>query len=196
MENLAMKEKFLKQIASGQPTKYDKEKHIELLFDIFSKGEGVMAFCAETLISERTFYKWLHSHKEFEEAYKGVISIAGRQWEAYPLKKDPSFNFPYWSTIMRNRFGYGRPRVQVMKDASSRDRLTSVWKGLEEVALTTNEAIQITSLANIENNIKTSVAVNSYDNNDVPRTEEERKAEIDLITKGVALKEPFEKKQE
>lgn len=146
---------FVKHYMAGQPTKYDKEKHIRLLFSVFNKGEGVMAFCAETLISKKAFYDWLKVHEEFKEAYEGALCIAGRWWEAYPLT-DPDFNFGYWSAIMRNRFGYGKAKISSTEDITPIGRINAIWKGLEEGELTSQEATQMTSIAiaqaNIQNN--------------------------------------------
>ena len=43
---MMIKENFTKHCTGGQPTKYEQEKHIGLLFDTFNKGEGVMALGA------------------------------------------------------------------------------------------------------------------------------------------------------
>jgi len=59
-----MKKKLIKQVTSGRPTKYVQEQHIGLLFDIFNQSEGVMAFCAEAMISQATFFNWLKKYKE------------------------------------------------------------------------------------------------------------------------------------
>ncbi len=112
-----MEEQFFKSAMSGRPTKYVPEQHIKLLYNIFNQKEGIMAFCAEALIGQTTFFNWLKKHKEFKNAYDIAINIAGRQWEKLP-QEDSDFNFPYWSTIMKNRFGYGKPRIDVNNNAT------------------------------------------------------------------------------
>lgn len=146
------KDDFIKHCTAGQPTKYDKKKHIGILFDVFSEGEGVAAFCAEAFISQSTFFLWLQKHKEFKECYDIVINIAGRQWEAYP-KNNPDFNLSYWSAIMRNRFGYGKPKVRIVKDATPIARMNAIWDGLEEGELSGQEAIQLASVARTQADI-------------------------------------------
>lgn len=146
------KDNFIKHYKEGKPTKYDKEKHIGLLFDVFNKGEGVAAFLDEAVVSKQTFYDWLKAHKEFAEAYEGAINRSHRKWEAYPLK-NPNFNFPYWSIIMRNRFGYGKPKVRIIKDATPIARMNAIWEGLEEGELSAQEATQLGSLVTTQNNI-------------------------------------------
>lgn len=149
---MKIKNDLIKHFKSCKPTKYDAEKHLGIMIDVFSEGEGVMAFCDEALISKDTFYEWLKAHKEFKAAYEVIINKAGRQWEAYP-KNNPDFNFPYWSTIMRNRFGYGKPKVRIVKDATPIARMNAIWEGLEEGELSGQEATQLGSLVTVQNNI-------------------------------------------
>jgi hypothetical protein len=146
------KDDFIKHYTSCKPTKYDKEKHIGILFDVFSEGEGVAAFCDEALIAKTTFYNWLKVHQEFAEAYEGATNCSQRKWEAYP-KNNPDFNVPYWSIIMRNRFGYGKARVQIAKDATPLERMDAIWDGIEKGDLSTHEATQLGSLVTVQNNI-------------------------------------------
>ena len=144
-----IKEEFIKRITSGQPTKYDKEKHIGLLFDIFSKGEGVMAFCADAMISQNTFFLWLKKHKELKEAYDIAINIAGRPWEAYPLKTS-NFNFPYWSMIMRNRFGYGRSRFKLSDKKKAAEMMQTAKEHLDKDMITVNDYTAIVNSAKMQ----------------------------------------------
>jgi hypothetical protein len=143
---------FVERSKGGQPTKYKGENHIRLLFDVFSEGEEVMAFCAKALISKNTFYDWLKAHEEFKRAYDIAVCLAGAWWESYP-KNNPDFSFPYWSTIMRNRFGYGKPKVRIVKDAAPSARINAIWEGLEEGELSAQEASQLGSLVTIQENI-------------------------------------------
>jgi hypothetical protein len=141
------KDDFIKHHTSGQPTKYDEKKHIGILFDVFKEGKDLAAFFNRASIGKKTFYNWLEAHKEFKEAYEAAVYLAQEIWEDYP-KHDPDFNFPYWSIIMRNRFGYGKPKVRIAKDATPLARIDAIWDGLEEGELSTQEATQLSSIAN------------------------------------------------
>jgi hypothetical protein len=138
---------FIKRFTSGKPTKYDKEKHIGLLFNVFNKGKGLAAFFNAASIGKKTFYDWLEAHEEFKEAYEAAVYLAQEIWEDYP-KDIPDFNIPYWSIIMRNRFGYGKPKVRIVKDATPIARMNAIWDGLEEGELSAQEATQLSSVAN------------------------------------------------
>jgi hypothetical protein len=151
-----MKEKFIKQINLGRPNKYLQEQHIGLLFDIFNEGEGIMAFCAEALISQKTFFNWLKKYKEFKEAYDIVINIAGRQWEKFP-RENPDFNFPYWSTIMRNRFGFGKSRIHLDKEATPLEMFETIKQGLSDQEISLQDAVQLTTIAKNEADVKKGV---------------------------------------
>ena len=136
----------VKHFKSCKPTKYDAEKHLDIMDDVFSAGGDVTAFCTQALIAKTTFYEWLKTHKEFKFAYDIMINIACKKWEDYP-KNNPDFNFPYWSMIMRNRFGYGKPKVRIVKDATPIARMNAIWDGLEEGELSAQEATQLSSVA-------------------------------------------------
>ena len=146
---MMIKENFTKHCTGGQPTKYEQEKHIGLLFDTFNKGEGVMAFCADAAISRSTFFLWLQKHKELKEAYDIAINIAGRQWEAYPLKNS-NFNFPYWSMIMRNRFGYGRSRFKLSDKKKASEMMQAAKEHLDEDNITINDYTAIVNSAKMQ----------------------------------------------
>ena len=152
-----MKEKLIKQVTSGRPTKYVQEQHIGLLFDIFNQSEGVMAFCAEAMISQATFFNWLKKYKEFKEAYEVVINIAGRQWEKLP-RENPDFNFPYWSTIMRNRFGFGKSRIHLDKEATPLEMFETIKQGLSDQEISLQDGVQLATIAKTEADVKKGIA--------------------------------------
>lgn len=178
---------FVKHYTAGRPTEYNKEKHIRILFDVFSKGEGVAAFLDEAAISKQTFYDWLKVHKEFKEAYEGALNRSQRMWELYPLN-NPNFNFPYWSTMMRNRFGYGKPKIRIAKDATPLARIDSIWEGLEEGQLTGQEATQLASVVSTQANMLT----------DQPNESEQFKLETkeEIMAKVYAIQKVIEYKHE
>ena len=140
---------FIERCKEGKPTKYEGERHLRLIFNVFNKGEGVMTFCAEALITKPTFYEWLKVHKEFKEAYDIAINIAGRQWEAYPLKNS-NFNFPYWSMIMRNRFGYGRSRFKLSDKKKASEMMQAAKEHLDEDNITINDYTAIVNSAKMQ----------------------------------------------
>jgi len=146
------KEEFVKHVTVGQPTKYKRDKHIGMLFDVYGAGEGVEAFCDEATIGQTTFNIWLHKHEEFQYAHDIIINRAARIWARYP-KDDPDFNVAYWSIMMRNRFGYGKAKVKISKDATPLARIESIWKGLEKGELSTQEATQLSSVVTTQANI-------------------------------------------
>ena len=140
------KDDFTKYYTAGKPTKYDKEQHIGLLFSVFNNGEGVAAFLDEAAISKQTFYNWLKAHKEFAAAYEGAINRSHRRWEVFPLK-NPDFNFPYWSMIMRNRFGYGRSRFKLSDKKKAADMMQAAKEHLDEDNITINDYTAIVNSA-------------------------------------------------
>jgi hypothetical protein len=133
----------------GRPfgtTKYDEAVHVQLLYDVFSSGRGVMGFCAESSICRKTFFNWLKQYKEFKDAYDIVINIAGDKWEQLPLtllNDGKPFNFQYWHLIMRNRFHYSGLNIPKRKNKTTEGKFKSAWKGLERGSLSSQEYNQI-----------------------------------------------------
>lgn len=173
--------KFVQYSQIQRITRYEAKKHIGLLYDVFSKGEDVMAFCAEALISRHTFYYWLKHHPEFKFAYDIAINIAGRLWEQLPFS-GRSFNYPHWSFIMRTRFGLGRIKVEKTEGAKNpSDRIEAIWKGLESGELSINEVSQLTSIIANQVNI-----MNNDPNKDEKalaiNTKEELNNKIEILT--------------
>ena len=146
------KKNFIQHYTVGKPTKYEQEKHIGLLFELFSAGENVAAFLAEAAVSRQTFYNWIKAHKEFAEAYEGAVNICQRAWEKYP-QDNPDFNIPYWAAMMRNRFSYGKSRVRKAKDNTPLARIEAVWTDLEEGNISGPEATQFMSVVKTQADI-------------------------------------------
>jgi hypothetical protein len=170
-------ELFAKHILSGQPTKYKGEKHIKLLFEVFGNGEGVAAFCAETWITESTFFLWVETHIEFKEAYRIAIKIGQRVWE----ESKGEIEFPRWSAIMRNRFGYGKTKIKLSKDKAPLTIVDDVLIGLEEGEITPQEATQVANLAVTKANLQNDKSDNQ--GNVIKETRESLAEKIDKIQK-------------
>ena len=180
---MMIKEDFIKRITSGQPTKYDKEKHIELLFDIFNKGEGVMAFCADAMISQNTFFLWLKKHREFSEAYKVIINQAGRKWESYPLNPKGNIEFSYWSIIMRNRFGYGKSRFHFADKKTAREMMQAAKEHLDDNMISTKDYSTIVDSAKTQALIDTQMIDEKLKDNNLNITIEVKEHEnLDRLT--------------
>ena len=146
---MMIKDNFVKHYRAGKPTKYDEEKHIGLLFDTFNKGEGVAAFLDEAAISKQTFYDWLKAHKEFAAAYEGALNRSQRKWELYPLKNS-DFNYPYWSIIMRTRFGFGKSRFKIADKKNAKEMMQAAKEHLDEDMITVNDYTAIVNSAKMQ----------------------------------------------
>lgn len=151
---MAKKKDFVEHFKIGRPTLYNEDKHVALLYDIFANGESIYAFCDEALITRRTFYHWLATHEKFKEAYDVALCKGARNFEKLP-KDDSDFNFPYWSTVMKNRYQYFKTRIETKPNDTPAQRLQAVWEGISNGELSTQEASHLASItvtqANIEN---------------------------------------------
>ncbi len=158
------KKDFIEHFKLGRSTLYDEKKHIELLHDIFANGESIYAFCDEALIARRTFYYWLATHEKFKEAYDVALCAGARQFEKYPQLNPENFNFPYWSTVMKNRYQYYKTRIETKPNDTPRNRIEAVWEGVSSGQLSTQEASQLASLAVTQANIENGTTEDKGDN--------------------------------
>ncbi len=150
---MTSKEEFVQHFKRGTPTLYNEDKHTALLHEIFAKGESIYAFCAEAFITRKTFYNWLTAHEKFKEAYDIALCIGAREFEKYP-QTAVNFNYPYWSTIMKNRYQYFKTRIETKHKETPANRLEAVWQGISNGELSVQEASQLASLAVTQANIE------------------------------------------
>lgn len=149
------KKEFVKHFEKSpwRPTLYDESKHVPLVHEIFANGESIYAFCAEAMVTRQTFYNWLREHTKFKEAYDIALCIGAREFEKYP-QIAVDFNFPYWSTVMKNRYQYYKTRIETKHKETPANRLEAVWQGICNGELSTQEATQLASLAVTQANIE------------------------------------------
>lgn len=149
--------KIKEHLLAGKTTKYDEDEHLQLLYNVFSMGEDIATFCAQALISKPTFYSWIKRHEKFKNAYEIVINIAASYWEKLPMTEEgKDINYQYWFMIMKNRFGYGKPRFVVNEGRGHTplDVIDAIFAALENSELTIQEATQLAALAVTQANIE------------------------------------------
>lgn len=142
------KKEFVKNIKEGRSrlATYNAEKHIALLYDLFTNGEPVSAFCAKTGIAQSTFFEWKNTYPEFKEAYDIAINFAETYWHKLPAN-DPNFNFPYWVINMRNRFGFGKSRFKIADKKNAKEMMQTAKEHLDEDMITVNDYTAIVNSA-------------------------------------------------
>jgi len=155
---MVTKEQFVKAVSSGRgrKTKYEAEKHIGLLYDTFIVGEAISAFCAEAIISQSTFFKWKQDYPEFKETYDIAINFAENFWNKLP-SNTADFNFNYWHINMRNRFGFGKPRLYFDKNADPLQMFETIKEALADQEISIQDAVQLATIAKNEADIKKGV---------------------------------------
>ena len=95
-----------------------------------------------------------------------------------------------WSTNEKKK-----PTLKVLDSKDPIDIIDLAIDGWKNGNLSPQEAQQVGSLAMAKCNIEERTLANMHDNNDAHRTEEERKTELDLIRKGIVLKEEQARRQ-
>lgn len=104
------------KFAIGPKSKYEEEKHcISILNLMLTKGR-LTAFCAEHMIGEDTFYRWVNTHPNFAKCYSLGKIYARESWEiegeALREETNPpgviSHKFEHWKLIGWSRFGVSK----------------------------------------------------------------------------------------
>lgn len=89
-----------------------KKEHDDLLLEILSRGETIVSFCAEIMISKQSFYDWVEREPTFKHAYE----VGMMKSEAYWMKlgednvDNPDFNYNAYVFQLGSRFGISRTR--------------------------------------------------------------------------------------
>ncbi len=177
---MTTEEQYVKHYESGRPTLYNEKKHIRLLYKVFACGESIYAYVDEALITRQTFYNWLKEHEKFKDAYDVALCIGARQFEKYPVTNPENFNFPYWSTVMKNRYQYYKTRIETKANDTPKNRIEAVWEGVSNGTLSIQEASQLGSLAVTQANIENGTTQDTS-NNVRLRTNDELKERLGLI---------------
>lgn len=139
--------KSTKKIVPNQyvPSTYDKEKHPQLLIELFTDGKDVADFCAELNLGKTTFFTWLKVHPELADAYE-IAKMKAEKWLSEKGRIGMGadhFQFNVWSLLMRNRCKATEHRtvpIDFSKCKSSDDKVKILEKELADGNLTPMEA--------------------------------------------------------
>ncbi|MEI6529715.1 MAG: hypothetical protein WCN88_04985 [Candidatus Falkowbacteria bacterium] len=132
-----------------KPPKYNPSMHIPLIDEIFGSGKSIAAFCVAAKIVRSTFFNWVNSYPEFEEAYELATLKAEVYWEEYAQTNAmlPGFNYSWWGAKMRNCFGWTEHRKLKIKDIdtaqTANDKYNLVLKAVAQGELTGHELKQV-----------------------------------------------------
>lgn len=138
-----------KKRPAHRPVKYDPAKYIPLLRKMFAEGHFLAAYLSAADIVSATFYNWLDTYPEFEEAYNRALQDSKAWWENLGKNgiNQPGFNFALYNSVMINNFGQTPNRKLKIKNIASADTHTDKFNVvLAEVAqgnLTGHEIKQI-----------------------------------------------------
>ncbi len=92
-----------------------------------------------------------------------IINQAGRKWETYPINPKINIDFPYWSIIMRNRFGYGKSRFNLGDKKTAKEMMQAAKEHLDDDMITVKDYVAIIDSAKTQEMVDTK-GVGAYDN--------------------------------
>jgi len=114
----------------GVKSKYNPKIHDKSIKEIFGKGLFVEDFCDKHDIDERTYYNWRKNNDSFKKAADRGLMKGKAKWLRMPLKfQEKHFNYPYWVTVMKNKYGLGVTKIAGVKgDGKPADIITEITK--------------------------------------------------------------------
>lgn len=123
---------------------YDERRHPQAIIESMSKGLGVPAFCAQEMICEDTFYRWVKRHPNFAEAYK-VGKMLKKSYYEHRLTEsiaDKELNLPaiVAAATMIGGMSRERPVPALKAGLTPREHYECIIKEVESGALTPKEA--------------------------------------------------------
>lgn len=94
----------------GRPSKYDPDRMIPKMLELYKVGASQIEVCAALDISLDTLNKWAKdpNKAEFSEAKKQGEALSNAWWEAHGRVQleNKDFNSTLWYMNMKNRFGW------------------------------------------------------------------------------------------
>ncbi len=153
-ENKVTEDQLVEYCTKGKPTKYKKEKHVPLLARTFYKGDSVRQFCAQALISKKTFYNWINKHKEFKHTYEVTLNFAADFWERIPFE-NPEFNYPYLQAVLRTRFGFGKSNINLKDKQSPLEIIEVIQEGIANQTINIQDIKALNDLAQVKQQLLT-----------------------------------------
>ena len=144
-----------------KPTKYNPNIHPQLIIELYSKGEGLEAFCAESMIGMKTFYNWMAQNPELAEAYETAMMVGKRYWMALPRIKPDTPQY-YWNAVMAGRFNSQSDKIRKAKSKNATDRVEAVWKSLEEGEISVRSAKTLMDMALTQVHVEDRVPVETH----------------------------------
>jgi hypothetical protein len=94
-----------------------KPEYDELILQILTKGETIVSFCAEVMVSKQTFYDWVDREPSFKEAYEVGMMKAEAFWirKGVENEDNPDFNHALYTFQLGSRFGITKTRKSKSK---------------------------------------------------------------------------------
>jgi len=133
---------------------YDEKKHCIMILDIVGNGGTIAEFCAKSLVSDKTYYRWRREYKAFDDCSRIAAQFAQMLWEREGEENadNPDFNWRYWEGIGSVRFSHGkqsRIRMNIDADADPYTQYKQLVQQAGEGDLTASEVKQLMESINI-----------------------------------------------
>lgn len=184
---------------SKRNLKYKQEHHCKLLIKIMmNKNHGCHSgFCAQAMISETTFYRWVRDHPLFGSLYYFTRMVAKQLWfeEGREISDKEfqlgtmNYQFEHWKLMGWTKFGISKNskiKINVDPNASPAKHYADILRQASEGDFTASEFKQLMEAVN--------VGLNVHQVFELQKQIDELKSDLELVMVNKNVQNPFTNK--
>lgn len=138
----------MKSFKPGPKEKYKPKVHDKSIKELFKNGLFIEDFCQKHTICKKTYFSWVKKYPSFKKAAEIGKTYGEGAWARMPLKfQQKSFSYPYWSSIMKNKFGWGHvssKKLKIEKNVSKRQE--HIWNLVSSGKITIEHGKKLSEL--------------------------------------------------
>ena len=138
----------MKNFKPGPKEKYKPKVHDKAIKELFKNGLFIEDCCQKHTICKKTYFSWIKKYPSFKKSAEIGKTYGGGAWPRMPLQfQQKSFSYPYWSSIMKNKFGWGHvtsKKLKIEKDVAKRQEY--IWKLVSSGKVTIEQGKKLSEL--------------------------------------------------
>jgi len=131
--------------AIGRPTKYDPERMIPKMLELYAQGASTTHVFCELGITSDTFYRWVKKHQLFSCAFKSGKNLSKSAWldHAADNFENPKFQFLLFESAFKRVHQTDDSSTidfELSADADPKVQAQEILTALSERSITTQQA--------------------------------------------------------
>ena len=192
-------DKIYKHFKGQFDSKYKEEEHCKLLIKVMMNRDDscYSAFCAQAMVAETTFYRWIRDHPLFRNLYYFCRMVAKQLWYEEGRKiRDTEYQMgtlnyamEHWKLMGWTKFGISRNskvRINVEPTDSPAKHYEAILRQASEGDFTASEFKQLMEAVN--------VGLNVHQVFELQKQIDELKSDLKIVTANSNVENPFSNK--